>query len=122
MKDRIVAKREKAHRRARRVRARMHGTAQCPRLTIKRSLKHISAQLINDVLGHTLAHATDLEVTKATEGGRVATAALVGTLLGEKAKKVGISMAVVDRGAYRYHGCVQALVEAAATAGLSYSK
>lgn len=120
MKDIIVAKRHRAARRAHRVRARISGTASCPRLSIKRSLKHIYAQLIDDVTGRTLAAAGDHEVVQKGKG--MATATAVGKLLGEKATKAGISKAVVDRGSYRYHGRVQALVEAAQAAGLSYTK
>ncbi|MEK7665328.1 MAG: 50S ribosomal protein L18 [Patescibacteria group bacterium] len=121
MKDRIVQKRERAFRRAQRVRARVHGTAERPRLTIKRSLKHMSAQLIDDVVGRTLVAASDQQAVREKGKGRVITASVVGTLLGEKAVKAGIMRAVVDRGAYRYHGRVQALIEAAQKAGLSYT-
>ena len=121
MKDRIVQKRERAFRRAQRVRARAHGTAERPRLTIKRSLKHMSAQLIDDVAGRTLVAASDHEVAQEKGKGRVISASAVGTVLGEKALKAGITRAVVDRGAYRYHGRVQALIEAVQKAGLSYT-
>lgn len=122
MLDHIFEKRRRAHRRANRVRARVRGTAECPRLTIKRSLKHMAAQLIDDVAGRTLVSATDFEVERSKGKGRVATAASVGTLLGQKAVKAGLTQAVVDRGSYRYHGRVQALVDAAEAAGISYTR
>ena len=120
MKDLIVAKRRRAARRAHRVRARVSGTASCPRLSIKRSLKHIYAQLIDDVTGRTLAAAGDHDVEP--KGKTLETAKAVGTLLGEKKEKGVGKQAVGDRGSYRYHGRVQALVEAAGAAGLSYTK
>lgn len=121
MKDRIVQKRQKAFRRAQRVRARVAGTAECPRLSVKRSLKHISVQLIDDVAGRTLVAASDHEAGLQKGKGRIITASMVGTLLAQKAAKAGVTRAVVDRGAYRYHGRVQALVEAAQAAGISYT-
>lgn len=105
----------RADRRARRVRARIFGTKERPRLTIKRSLKHIYAQLIDDTTGRTLASASDM---KAAKGKTVDGAAEVGKRLAEMAAKAGIKEAVVDRGPYRYHGRVKALVEAATRAGL----
>ncbi|MEK7105699.1 MAG: 50S ribosomal protein L18 [Patescibacteria group bacterium] len=117
MKNVMKEKRMKALRRAKRVRARVRGTAECPRLTIKRSAKHIYAQLINDEIGKTLAAASDMKMKKAGKPLEVATA--VGTELGEKAKAAGVKRAVVDRGSYRYHGRVKALAEALAASGVT---
>jgi len=109
-------KRMNAVRRAARVRARLHGTATKPRLTIKRSLKHIYAQLIDDDAGKTLASASDITVK--TTGKSLAAAAKVGEALGAAAVKAGIKEAVVDRGSYRFHGRIKALVDAAHKAGV----
>lgn len=109
-------KRLNAVRRAARVRARLHGTGEKPRLTIKRSLKHIYAQLIDDNAGKTLASASDLTVK--AEGKPMDVAAAVGAALGAAAVKAGIKEAVVDRGPYRFHGRIKALVDAAHKAGV----
>jgi large subunit ribosomal protein L18 len=104
-------------RRAQRVRAVISGTAERPRLAVFRSLKHISAQVIDDIAGRTLASANDLEVEKKLRG--VARATAVGTLLAERAKAAGITAVVFDRRSYRYHGRVKALAEAARS-GLTF--
>ncbi len=111
-------KRLRARRRAFRVRARLHGTAAVPRLTVKRSLKHIYAQLVDDVSGRTLAAASDKDT--ASKGKPVEIARAVGKALGEKAKGKGITAAVFDRGAYRYHGRVAALADGAREGGLTF--
>lgn len=114
MKD----KRFHAKRRAHRVRARLHGTAACPRLSVKRSLRHIYAQMIDDDAGRTLVAASDVDVKE--KGRPVEVAKKVGTVLGERAKAKGITLAVFDRGSYRYHGRVAALADGAREAGLSF--
>ena len=121
MKNAIKEKRQKAALRARRVRARIHGTAECPRLTVKRSAKHIYAQLINDATGKTLASASDFGAGGG-KGKPMDTAAEGGKTLGEKAVAGGIKRAVMDRGSYKYHGRVKALAEAVQAAGVSFSK
>ena len=113
-------KRKKALLRARRVRSRIRGTADCPRLTMKRSAKHIYAQLINDEKGVTLAQASDMKMTKA--GKPVDVAAEVGKALAEKAVALKIMRAVVDRGSYRYHGRVKALAEAVQAGGVRFTR
>jgi len=113
-------KRLKAKRRAARVRARVRGTAERVRLTIKRSSLHIYAQLINDDTGKTLASASDIKFKK--EGLPMERAAKVGTVLAENGIKAGVKLIVVDRGSYKYHGRVKALVEAALANGLSNTK
>jgi large subunit ribosomal protein L18 len=106
-----------------RVRERVAGTPQRPRLAVYRSLKHIYAQVIDDTAGHTLAAATDLDAeVKGARGGKKKSevAALVGAAIAKKAKARGISAVVFDRGGFRYHGRVKALAEAARKDGLSF--
>ena len=105
-------------RRAHRTRARIHGTDVKPRLSVARSLKHISAQIINDDQGVTLASASDREVTK---GARpLDTAREVGKKIAEKAKAAGIQTVVFDRGRFRYHGRVASLADGAREGGLTF--
>ena len=113
----LLAKRARAVRRAKRVRSTMQGTADCPRLSVFRSHRHISAQLIDDVAGKTLASASDL---KTTTGKPLERAQTVGAELAANAKKAGITKVVFDRGSYLYHGRVKALAEAAREAGLVF--
>lgn len=117
-KAEMKSKRTHAKRRAHRVRSRLHGTAACPRLSVKRSLRHIYAQMIDDDAGRTLSAASDADVKET--GKPVETAKKVGKIIGERAKEKGISQAVFDRGAYRYHGRVAALADGAREAGLSF--
>ena len=106
-------------RRKYRVRKSIRGTASKPRLSVFRSNLHIYAQLIDDENMITLASAsTGDKGDKATKGGNVAAATLVGKKLAEKAKAKGISQAAFDRGNYRFHGRVKALARAATEAGL----
>jgi large subunit ribosomal protein L18 len=115
-----TAARERRHRR---VRGKVEGTAQRPRLNIFRSLDNIYAQVIDDVAGHTLASAStvDKEAAKQVAGkNKVEAAKIVGKLLGERAKTAGINSVVFDRGGYRYHGRVAALAEGAREAGLEF--
>ncbi|GIX06208.1 MAG: hypothetical protein KatS3mg115_0611 [Candidatus Poribacteria bacterium] len=120
MSKRVKEKRLARLRRHRRVRKKVFGTAERPRLAVFRSLKHIYAQLIDDERGHTLAAASTLspELRDQVTGPNLAAAALVGRLIAEKAQAVGIQKAVFDRGGYLYHGRVKALAEAARQAGL----
>lgn len=113
----IIAKRSRQTRRAIRTRAKIKGTASCPRLTVFRSDKHISAQLINDELGRTLAAASDM---KSMAGKPLERAAAVGTLLAGAAKAAGVTKVVFDRGSFRYHGRVKALADAARASGLEF--
>lgn len=115
----ILAKRARAARRAARVRARIQGTAERPRLSVFRSHRHITAQLIDDTTGRTLASASDLKLTKG-EGKPLERAATVGAQLAEAAKKAGVTAVIFDRGSYLYHGRVKALAEAAREAGLVF--
>jgi large subunit ribosomal protein L18 len=114
----ILAKRARAARRAARVRARVQGTKERPRLSVFRSHRHISAQLIDDATGRTLAAASDIKAK--TEVKPMERAAAVGAELAASAKKAGVSTVVFDRGSYLYHGRVKALAEAAREAGLVF--
>ena len=113
--------REGRIRRHRRVRKRVTGTPGRPRLAVFRSNKHISAQVIDDVSGRTLAAASSVEKDlKGTAGGNRDAAKKVGQLLGERAKAAGVSKVVFDRGGFLYHGRVAALADAAREAGLEF--
>ena len=114
----VAKKYKNALRRAARTRARLHGTAEIPRLTVKRSLKHIYVQLINDDEGRTLASVSDKDVQ--TKGKPVEVAKEVGKILAQKAKTSGIEKAVFDRGSYRYHGRVAAVADGAREGGLTF--
>ena len=99
----------------RRIRSKISGTPERPRLSVFRSNKHMYAQLIDDVAGHTLAAASTREGDGAigTEASKA-----VGQRIAERAKEAGVERAVFDRGGYRYHGNVQALAEGAREGGL----
>ena len=110
-------------RRQRRVRKKLTGTTERPRLCIFRSSKHIYAQVINDANGTTLASASSLDPEikgQAAYGGNKAAAALVGKAVAERAKQAGIDKICFDRRSYKYHGRVQALADAAREAGLQF--
>jgi large subunit ribosomal protein L18 len=109
-------KHSRAIRRAKRTRAKLHGTADRPRLSVKRSLRHTYVQLINDDIGATLAAASDKDVK--IKGKTVEVAGEIGKLIAEKAAALGINQVVFDRGSYRFHGRVAAVAEAAREAGL----
>jgi large subunit ribosomal protein L18 len=102
-----------------RIRRRVHGTPERPRLAVFRSLKHIYAQVIDDVKGHTVVAASSAE-ENGKNGGNVAGAATIGKLVAERAKDKGVKAVVFDRGGYLYHGRVKALAEAARKAGLEF--
>ncbi len=102
-----------------RIRARVTGTAERPRLAVFRSLKHIYAQVIDDVKGHTLVAASSNE-ENGKNGGNLAGAKAIGTLVAERARDKGIKAVVFDRGGYLYHGRVKALADAARAAGLEF--
>ena len=107
-----------------RVRAKVSGTGQRPRLNVFRSSAHIYAQVIDDTRGHTLVAASDLEADLKERAGdgatKVARAKLVGQLVGERAKEAGITAVVFDRGGFLYHGRVRAVAEGAREAGLEF--
>ena len=102
-----------------RIRRRVKGTEERPRLAVFRSVKHIYAQVIDDAKGHTVVAASSAEKS-ATNGGNVAGAKAIGKLVAERAKDKGIKAVVFDRGGYQYHGRVKALADAAREAGLEF--
>ncbi len=117
MNTKTAKKNANQARRAHRVRTLVRGTTESPRLTVKRSSKHIYVQLINDETGKTLAAASDKEVKGAKP---LEVAAEVGKLIAKKAKDAGVSAVVFDRGSYRYHGRVAALANGAREGGLTF--
>ena len=109
------------HRRHRRVRRRVTGTVERPRLAVYRSNRGIAAQVIDDVAGHTLAHASTMEAdVRGLDGDKKARAAKVGELVAERAKSAGIDAVVFDRGGRRYHGRIAQLADAAREGGLAF--
>ncbi|MCE5238697.1 50S ribosomal protein L18 [bacterium] len=118
---RLREKHESLARRKLRVRHKISGSAERPRLSVRRSLKHIHAQIIDDEAGVTLAAATSLEKGLATEGtGNIAGAAAVGKVLAERARAKGVASVVFDRGGRPYHGRIKALADAAREGGLDF--
>ena len=114
--NKVKFKNQVKSRRQNRVRAKISGTAEIPRLSVFRSLDHISAQLIDDAKGVTIVAVQDGEV----KAGKTKTdkALEVGKLLGKKALEKKVSQAVFDKGAYKYHGRIKALADGAREAGL----
>jgi large subunit ribosomal protein L18 len=112
--------REARQRRHRRVRGKVAGTAERPRLVVTRSNRGIVAQLVDDMEGRTIASATWLQLPKSFKGNKSAQAAEVGKLLAANAKKAEIEGVVFDRGGYLYHGRVKALADAAREGGLKF--
>ena len=109
------------HRRHLRVRKKVAGTGERPRLAVFRSLKHIYAQLVDDDKGVTLLGVADTSEGITVDGkGKVARGKAVGKLIAEKAKAAGIKKVVFDRAGYRYHGRVQAVAEGARAGGLEF--
>jgi len=115
-----LSTREARLRRHRRVRRRVQGTAERPRLYVFRSNRGIYAQLIDDLEGRTLAAAGWQHVAQSFKGNKTEQAAEVGKLLAANAKAAGIEAAVFDRGGYLYHGRVKALADAAREGGLKF--
>ena len=106
-----------------RLRSKISGTPQRPRLAVYRSISHIYAQLIDDVEGNTIASASSLETgikTQGEESGKIPISKVVGECIGKKAKDKGISEIVFDRGGYKYHGRVKAVADGAREAGLKF--
>lgn len=106
-----------------RVRKKIQGTVERPRLNVYRSDKHIYAQLIDDVNGVTIVSASTMDKelkSEITNGGNVEAATKVGTLVANRAKEKGYTAVVFDRGGYLYHGRIQALADAAREAGLEF--
>jgi large subunit ribosomal protein L18 len=119
----MKGKQEKRETRHLRVRKRVVGTPERPRLCVFRSLKHIYAQVVDDTAQCTLVSASTVEPDfkeQAASGGNVKSAAMVGKLLAERAVQKGLKKVVFDRGGYIYHGRVKALAEAARQGGLDF--
>jgi large subunit ribosomal protein L18 len=116
-----AARRTGRARRHFRIRKHVAGTAERPRLVVTRSLRNITAQIVDDLKGHTLASASTLDATiRGTDGDKKALAAQVGTLLAERAKAAGVGKVVFDRGGNKYAGRIAALADAAREAGLEF--
>jgi large subunit ribosomal protein L18 len=104
-----------------RVRKRVTGTPVKPRLVVTRSARHITAQVVDDLAGHTLASASSLEAdVRATDGDKSAQARKVGALVAARAKDAGVGKVVFDRGGNAYHGRIAALADAARESGLEF--
>ena len=112
--------REARVRRHRRVRKRVVGSAERPRLAVFRSNSGIEAQVVDDLAGKTLAASSSLHMKKSFKGNKTAQAAEVGKTIAEAAKKAGVEAVVFDRGGYLYHGRVKALADAAREGGLKF--
>ena len=118
-----INRREQRAKRQRRIRSKINGTAQRPRLNVFRSNMHIYAQVIDDVRQHTLVAASTLDASlrqQLREHNKVEEAKLVGRLVAERAQAAGIKQVVFDRGGYLYHGRIKALADAAREAGLEF--
>ena len=117
-KQRISERKKRAFR----IRKKLFGTAECPRLCVKRSLKHISAQMINDTDGKSIAQicSTSKEVTEKDAGSKTDVSKIVGELIAEKALEKGINKIIFDRKGYPYHGRVKSLAEAVRSKGLKF--
>ena len=114
-------RKEATQKRHRRLRAKLAGTTEAPRLAVYRSTKHIYAQIIDDVKGVTLVSASSMDKDlKITNGGNIEAAKLVGKSIAEKANKANIKTVVFDRSGYLYHGRVKALADAARENGLEF--
>lgn len=120
--DKLKAKQAGLKRRQRRIRGKISGTAECPRIRVTRSNANIYAQVIDDVAGVTLCSASslDAEIKGDKGGGNIEGAQAVGELLGKRAIDAGITEVVFDRGGNVYHGRVQALADGARSAGLKF--
>ena len=117
---RMVEKKEIRNRIHNRIRRKLRGTAERPRLAVFRSVAHIYAQVIDDGEGKTLVSASSVDKAAKTDGGNVKAAKAIGKLVAERAKAKGIKSVVFDRGGYPYHGRIKALADAAREAGLEF--
>jgi large subunit ribosomal protein L18 len=116
----VLTKPQARERRHKRVRGKVRGTSERPRLVVSRSNKGISAQLVDDMDGKTLAAASWLQLPKTFKGKKTEQAAEVGKLLAEKAKQASVEVVVFDRGGYLFHGRVKSLADAAREGGLKF--
>ncbi|HRY52354.1 MAG TPA: 50S ribosomal protein L18 [Candidatus Portnoybacteria bacterium] len=120
MKQAIKIKRTKKQFRAKRIRAKISGTSERPRLCVFRSNKHIYGQLINDAKSQTLASASDLDLSKTGKKTKTDLAKMVGQALAKKAGELKIEKAIFDKGSYKYHGIVKSLADGAREGGLKF--
>ena len=116
----VLTKEARRLKRRRRVRAKVRGTAERPRLVVFRSNRGIEAQLVDDDSGRTIASASHLALAKSFKGDKTAKAKRVGGLVAERAKAAGIEAVVFDRGGNKYHGRIAALADAAREGGLEF--
>jgi large subunit ribosomal protein L18 len=117
---RNIDKKEIRTRIHKRIRRKLAGTSERPRLAIFRSVAHIYAQVIDDSKGVTLVSASSVDKGGKTNGGNVAAAKTIGKLVAERAKEKGVTRVVFDRGGYAFHGRIKALADAARAAGLEF--
>ena len=120
---RVKTREERRERRHRRVRAKVHGTAERPRLVVHRSINHVEGQVVDDVSGRTLVGLSTLDASlreKRGELNKTEASHAAGKALAEKAREMGVTKVVFDRGGYVYHGRVKALADAAREAGLNF--
>ena len=116
----VATSRQLRERRHRRIRGKVAGTAERPRLVVFRSNRGVEAQLVDDLEGRTLAAASWLHLKSSFKGNKTEQAAEVGKLLAANAKKAGLERVVFDRGGYLYHGRVKALADGAREGGLKF--
>jgi large subunit ribosomal protein L18 len=117
---RKIEKKEIRKRIHKRIRRKLAGSGERPRLAVFRSVSHIYAQVIDDAEGKTLVSASSVDKDAKTNGGNVAAAKAIGKLVAERAKEKGIKSVVFDRGGFAYHGRIKALADAAREAGLEF--
>jgi large subunit ribosomal protein L18 len=117
---RKIEKKEIRNRIHQRIRRKLRGTAERPRLAVFRSVAHIYVQVIDDAEGKTLVSASSVDKGAKTNGGNLAAAKTIGKTVAERAKAKGITKVVFDRGGYLYHGRIKALADAARAAGLEF--
>lgn len=120
MEDKNRFKRNARLKRSRRVRGKVKGTAERPRLAVFKSLNHVYAQLVDDTSRKTLTGVSSLKGSVNASGKKVEKAKAVGTAIAQKAVDLGIKSVVFDRSGYKYHGKIKALAEAAREAGLEF--
>ncbi len=120
--DRAKIRVIKRKKRAFRIKKRVRGNTECPRLCVNRSLKHISAQIIDDIKGNTLTAATSIEkeIKDKKSGTKTDIAKVVGEIISQRALEKGIKSVVFDRKGYPYHGCIKAFAESARKQGLKF--
>ena len=115
-----IEKKEIRSRIHQRIRRKLQGTPERPRLAVFRSVAHIYAQIIDDAGGKTVVAASSVDKSNRTNGGNIAAAKAIGKAVAERAKEKGIKDVIFDRGGYLYHGRVKALAEAARESGLNF--